>query len=96
MKRRCSMDIGPTSRVPNVTDSSTDAMNRLLQNWGLEALIHRFAEHLIDLSVLDYMLDVDIVDLCQGLPIRYRLLLRHNLRNGVMIVLKNFTIQIAY
>ncbi|XP_029713343.2 uncharacterized protein LOC115257648 [Aedes albopictus] len=82
MKRRCSMDIGPTSRVPNVTDSSTDAMNRLLQNWGLEALIHRFAEHLIDLSVLDYMLDVDIVDLCQGLPIRYRLLLRHNLRNG--------------
>lgn len=82
MTRRNYADTCPTLRLPDVTESSTDAMNRLLQHWGLEALSNRFAEHLIDLNVLDYILDVDIVDLCRDLPIRYRLVLRHNLQNG--------------
>ncbi|XP_062558992.1 uncharacterized protein LOC134223803 isoform X2 [Armigeres subalbatus] len=69
-------------RLPDVTCASTDVMNKILQQWGLEALSDRFAEHLIDLSVLDYIMDVDIVDLCRDFPIRYRLVLRHNLQSG--------------
>nr|XP_029731384.1 uncharacterized protein LOC109402287 isoform X2 [Aedes albopictus] len=77
-----STDTNNGFRLPDVTGSSRDATNRLLQQWGLEALCERFTEHLIDVNVLDYILDVDIVDLCRGLPIRYRLVLRHNLQNG--------------
>ncbi|EAT44672.1 AAEL003984-PA [Aedes aegypti] len=81
-KRRMSAGKSPGLRLPEVTESSIEDMNRLLQQWGLEALSDRFAEHLIDLNVLDYILDVDIVDLCRDLPIRYRLVLRHNIQNG--------------
>ncbi|KXJ70765.1 hypothetical protein RP20_CCG022557 [Aedes albopictus] len=81
-KRRLSAGKSSGLRLPEVTESSIDAMNRLLQHWGLEALSGRFAEHMIDLNVLDYILDVDIVDLCRDMPIRYRLVLRHNLQNG--------------
>lgn len=77
-----SSDVGSALRYQETTSTSTDAMNQLLQRWGLEALSERFAEHLIDMSVLDYIVDVDIVDLCRDLPIRYRIVLRHNLQNG--------------
>ncbi|XP_062558983.1 uncharacterized protein LOC134223800 isoform X2 [Armigeres subalbatus] len=80
-KRPLSADMGSGFRFPDAMGSA-DAMNYLLQLWGLEALSDRFAEHLIDLTVLDYILDVDIIDLCRDMPIRYRLVLRHNLKNG--------------
>lgn len=68
-------------RLPDVTSSSIEAMHFILRQWGLEALEERFDEHLIDLNVLDYILDVDIAELCRDLPIRYRLALRHYIKN---------------
>ncbi|XP_065091971.1 uncharacterized protein LOC135712833 [Ochlerotatus camptorhynchus] len=59
--------------------NATDEMQKLLRKWGLEVLCERFSKNLIDLNVLDYIVDVDIVDLCRDLPIRYRLILRHKL-----------------
>lgn len=56
-----------------------EEMQQLLQEWGLAALSETFSQNLIDSSVLDYILDVDIVDLCRDFPMRYRLILRHKL-----------------
>ncbi|XP_065091846.1 uncharacterized protein LOC135712733 [Ochlerotatus camptorhynchus] len=57
-----------------------DEMQRLLKEWGLEVLSERFVQNLIDVSVLDYIVEMDIVDLCKDLPIRFRLILRHKLK----------------
>ncbi|XP_055597297.1 uncharacterized protein LOC129747226 isoform X2 [Uranotaenia lowii] len=58
---------------------AAEAMALLLQEWGLGILAERFAINLIDPSVLDYLVDTDIVELCRDLPMRYRLILRHKL-----------------
>lgn len=60
-------------------------MHFMLRQWGLEALEERFDEHLIDINVLDYILDVDIIELCRDFPIRYRLVLRRNIQNKVSV-----------
>lgn len=74
-KRKLSEDNADSARA----SSANDEMLLLLQQWGLEILHETFAKNLIDLSVLDYLLDVDIVDLCRDYPMRYRVILRHKL-----------------
>ncbi|XP_058831748.1 uncharacterized protein LOC131690189 [Topomyia yanbarensis] len=66
--------------VSNETGFPNDEMLLLLQQWGLEMLSDRFTHNLIDVSLLDYMLDVDIIDICKGLPMRYRIVLRQKLQ----------------
>ncbi|XP_065091847.1 uncharacterized protein LOC135712734 [Ochlerotatus camptorhynchus] len=80
-KRQLPQNVDASFRLPDVTSSSIEAMHFMLRQWGLEALEERFDEHLIDINVLDYILDVDIVELCRNLPIRYRLVLRRNIQN---------------
>ncbi|XP_053688212.1 uncharacterized protein LOC128737566 isoform X2 [Sabethes cyaneus] len=58
-----------------------DEMLILLRQWGLEILSERFTKNLIDVSLLDYILEVDIMELCKDLPMRYRLILRHKLEH---------------
>ncbi|XP_058831744.1 uncharacterized protein LOC131690187 isoform X2 [Topomyia yanbarensis] len=66
--------------VPSETEFPNEEMQLLLHQWGLEILADRFTQNLIDVSLLDYILDVDIIDLCKDLPMRYRLILRRNLQ----------------
>ncbi|XP_055591825.1 uncharacterized protein LOC129743727 isoform X4 [Uranotaenia lowii] len=73
-----------TSYASNLYDDPVQEMQRLLAEWDLEILTDRFSTHLIDASVLDYIVDVDIIDLCKDLPIRYRLVLRHKLKEKRM------------
>ncbi|XP_062553874.1 uncharacterized protein LOC134219188 [Armigeres subalbatus] len=61
-------------------DYNFEGLSLLLKEWGLDALYGRFVQNLIDVNVLEYMIDVDVVDLCKDFPMRYRLILRHKLK----------------
>ncbi|XP_058831759.1 uncharacterized protein LOC131690194 [Topomyia yanbarensis] len=72
--------LNETDPKENGVFNSCDELLLLLKQWELEILWDRFSKNLIDVNLLDCMVDMDIVDLCEGLPLRYRIILRQKIR----------------